>query len=45
MTSYKTSGPADLTFITVKAAGHLVPAYQPERAFAMLERFLGDKPF
>lgn len=45
VTAYKTEGPADLTFITVKEAGHLVPGYQPERAYAMLTRFLAGKGF
>lgn len=45
VTTYKTTGPADLTFVTVKDAGHLVPGYQPERAYAMLQRFLAGKPF
>lgn len=32
-----------LTFVTVRDAGHQVPEYQPQRAFALLKRFLvGD---
>ena len=33
-----------LTFATVKGAGHMVPQYRPESAFAMFTRFLnGEK--
>ena len=32
------------SFITVKRAGHEVPMYQPERARAMLERFIAGAP-
>ena len=32
---------ANFTFVTVKDSGHMVPQYQPERAFAMFERWLG----
>lgn len=32
------------TFVTVKRAGHEVPMYQPERALAMLERFIAGTP-
>eukprot|EP00128_Syssomonas_multiformis_P006054 Colp12_sorted_trinity150504_noHs@6891 len=31
-----------LTFATVRGAGHMVPGDQPERAYALLERFLED---
>ncbi|KAG0471310.1 hypothetical protein HPP92_015856 [Vanilla planifolia] len=30
-----------LVFATVRAAGHLVPMYQPERALALFKSFLG----
>lgn len=33
------------TFVTVKRAGHEVPMYQPDRARAMLERFIAGQPF
>lgn len=32
---------ANFTFVTVKDSGHMVPQYQPERAFAMFGRWLG----
>jgi carboxypeptidase C (cathepsin A) len=32
------------TFATVKAAGHLVPLYQPESAFSMIHRFINNEP-
>jgi len=32
------------TFATVKRAGHEVPMYQPERALAMVERFVAGAP-
>jgi len=31
-------------FATVKRAGHEVPMYQPERALAMLQRFVAGAP-
>eukprot|EP00937_MAST-01D_sp_MAST-1D-sp2_P003484 g3484.t1 len=34
----------NLTFATVKGAGHMVPATQGQRALAMLTRFLGGTP-
>ena len=37
--------PVRFTFITVKRAGHEVPMYQPERALAMLQRFVAGSPF
>jgi hypothetical protein len=33
------------TQITVKEAGHMVPQYQPTRAFELFKRFLHDEPF
>ena len=39
------TGPANFTFITVKDAGHMVPQYQPQRAYALFERFLGGGNF
>jgi len=35
---------ANFTFATVKGAGHMVPRTQPERAYAMLSRFLSGQP-
>jgi len=32
-------------FVTVNAAGHMVPEFQPERAFRFFERALGNRPF
>ena len=34
----------NLTFASVKGAGHMVPATQGQRALAMLSRFLGAQP-
>ncbi|XP_075647084.1 serine carboxypeptidase-like 40 [Castanea sativa] len=34
----------DLTFATVREAGHQVPSYQPARAFSLIEHFLEGKP-
>ena len=39
------TGPANFTFITVKDAGHMVPQYQPQRAYALFERFLNGGKF
>lgn len=38
------AAPVRFAFITVKRAGHEVPMYQPERALAMLQRFVGGQP-
>lgn len=38
------SSPVRFSFITVKRAGHEVPTYQPERAQAMLQRFVKGQP-
>jgi cathepsin A (carboxypeptidase C) len=35
----------NLTVITIKGSGHLVPQDQPEEAFAMFEMFLNDEDF
>jgi carboxypeptidase C (cathepsin A) len=37
--------PFDFTFLTVNAAGHMVPQVRPVRALAMISRFFNDKPF
>ena len=34
----------DLTFATVREAGHQVPSYQPARAFSLIKHFLEGKP-
>ena len=34
-----------LTFLTVKQSGHMVPQYQPERAFAFFSKWLEGRPF
>jgi len=36
---------ANFTFLTIKDAGHMVPGYQPQRATAMLKRFLAGGPY
>ena len=39
------SGGANLTFVTIKDAGHMVPQYQPERALEFFSRWLTGGPF
>ncbi|KAJ9159537.1 hypothetical protein P3X46_025041 [Hevea brasiliensis] len=34
----------DLTFVTVRGAGHQVPSYQPERSLSMIKHFLSGNP-
>ncbi|KAI3774745.1 hypothetical protein L1987_49307 [Smallanthus sonchifolius] len=34
----------NLTFLTVRGAGHFVPSYQPDRALALFSSFLDGKP-
>ncbi|KAL0006977.1 hypothetical protein SO802_008479 [Lithocarpus litseifolius] len=34
----------DLTFATVRGAGHQVPSYQPLRALSLISHFLSGKP-
>ncbi|KAK9096879.1 hypothetical protein Sjap_022376 [Stephania japonica] len=36
-------GYKNLTFVTVRGAGHLVPSYQPERALTLITSFLQGK--
>ena len=36
---------ADLTYVLVRGAGHLVPFDQPERAYDMITRFIDDIPY
>ena len=45
VTRYDTKLAHNLTFITVKQSGHMVPQYQPARAFAFFSRWLEGKPF
>ena len=42
--TYATAG-KPLTFLTVKQSGHMVPQYQPQRAFEFFSRWLEGKPF
>lgn len=42
VTTYSIPGAAaNMTFVTVKDSGHMVPQYQPERAFAFFQRWIG----
>jgi serine carboxypeptidase-like clade 2 len=34
----------DLTFATVRDAGHLVPSFQPARGFFLIKHFLDGTP-
>ncbi|KAF2321093.1 hypothetical protein GH714_033821 [Hevea brasiliensis] len=34
----------DLTFVTVRGAGHQVPSYQPDRSLSMIKHFLSGNP-
>ena len=34
----------DLTFATIREAGHQAPAYQPARAFSLIKHFLDGTP-
>ena len=45
VTSYKTGGAANFTFVTVKESGHMVPQYQPTRALAFFQRWLKGGPY
>ena len=45
VTSYKTNGAADFTFVTIKESGHMVPQYQPARALAFFQRWLKGGPY
>ena len=44
LTSYA-AGNHSLRFITIKESGHMVPQYQPQRAFEFFSRWLEGKPF
>ncbi|XP_043946161.1 lysosomal protective protein-like [Protopterus annectens] len=35
----------DLAFLTIKGAGHMVPADNPKAAFTMFSRFINGKPY
>jgi carboxypeptidase C (cathepsin A) len=46
VTTYKgTSSGSKFRFVTVNAAGHMVPEFQPERSYRMIERILGKAQF
>mmetsp|Transcript_33159 Transcript_33159/g.76438 ORF Transcript_33159/g.76438 Transcript_33159/m.76438 type:complete len:472 (+) Transcript_33159:74-1489(+) len=46
VTTYKgTTSGSKFRFVTVNAAGHMVPEFQPERAYRMIERILGKEQF
>jgi carboxypeptidase C (cathepsin A) len=36
---------ANLTYLTVRGAGHMVPMYRPYPALVMFETFLANQPF
>uniref|UniRef100_A0A670ZSK3 Carboxypeptidase n=1 Tax=Pseudonaja textilis TaxID=8673 RepID=A0A670ZSK3_PSETE len=36
---------SNIAFLTIKGAGHMVPADQPRAAFNMMQRFLNRQPF
>jgi len=44
VTAYS-AGAHNLTFLTVKESGHMVPQYQPRRALAFFSRWLDGAPF
>ena len=37
--------PTEFTFLTVKAAGHMVPTFKPAESLAMISRFASDEPY
>ena len=37
--------PTEFTFLTVKAAGHMVPTFKPAEALAMVTRFVRGEPY
>ena len=45
VTSYATHTAHNLTFLTIKNSGHMVPQYQPDRALAFFTAWLEGKPF
>ena len=42
---YRTAHPYPLTFVTVRGAGHILPADAPEQALDMVTRFVEGVPF
>ena len=42
--SDRDSGTGEVVFCTVRNAGHMVPRFEPERAFAMVQRFIAGQP-
>lgn len=45
LTSYAADAGHSLRFVTVKESGHMVPQYQPQRAFEFFSRWLEGAPF
>ena len=45
VTRYATGIAHNLTFLTIKESGHMVPQYQPDRALAFFPRWLKDQPY
>jgi carboxypeptidase C (cathepsin A) len=41
---YVVSYDNNLTFATVKGAGHMVPEYRPTQAWTMMAKFLNNEP-
>ena len=39
------SGGKDFSFITIRLAGHMVPAFQNKRAYTFFKNFLAGTPF
>ena len=44
-TTAYSAGKHNLTFLTIKQSGHMVPQYQPARALAFFERWLARAPY
>jgi hypothetical protein len=42
---YVTTYSNGFNFLTIKGAGHMVPQFKPEIAFAMFERMVKNIPF
>merc|ERR1712113_611609 len=43
-TEYTSPTGLDFSFVTIRLAGHMVPAFQPAAAFTFISRFLAQKP-